>query len=184
MSKLIDLACNIHKPGTKWWMLFVLVLANGMCVVPTLAQSLQGKKTPSTSPSAASSHGHKVSPYHPAGLPSSARGYYQSIWGIDNLLVRQTASSNLIRFSYRVTDPALAKPLGDNRAKPYLVGQRSHAVLEIPVMDKIGQLRQTGTAEAGKEYWMVFSNKGNLVKSGDRVNVVIGAFHVDGLIVE
>jgi hypothetical protein len=31
---------------------------------------------------------------------------------------------------------------------------------------------------------MVFSNKGNLVKHGDRVNVVAGAFHLDGLMVE
>jgi hypothetical protein len=31
---------------------------------------------------------------------------------------------------------------------------------------------------------MVFSNKGNLVKPGDRVNVVIGTFHADGLMVE
>jgi hypothetical protein len=30
----------------------------------------------------------------------------------------------------------------------------------------------------------VFSNKGNLVKRGDRVNVMIGAFHADGLMVE
>jgi len=29
-----------------------------------------------------------------------------------------------------------------------------------------------------------FSNKGNLVKAGDRVNVMIGTFHADGLLVE
>jgi hypothetical protein len=31
---------------------------------------------------------------------------------------------------------------------------------------------------------MVFSNKGNLVKPGDEISVVIGKFHADGLIVE
>jgi hypothetical protein len=31
---------------------------------------------------------------------------------------------------------------------------------------------------------VVFSNKGNLVRPGDRVNVMIGAFHADGLLVE
>ncbi|MEN6587580.1 MAG: hypothetical protein ABFE02_16185 [Sulfuricella sp.] len=125
----------------------------------------------------------KVSPYRP-GVPDSARDYYQSLWGVDNLLVRQTASGNLIRFSYRITDPERSKALGDKRATPLLYGQRSRAVLHIPVMDKIGQLRQTGSGEAGQEYWMVFSNKGNLVKPGDRVNVVIGSFHADGLMVE
>src|SRR5512135_1561539 len=126
----------------------------------------------------------KTSPYLPVNTPKSAMGYYQSAWGLDNTLVRQTASGNLIRFSYRVTEPARAKELGDDHATPYLYGQRSRAVLHIPVMDKVGQLRQTGTAETGKEYWMVFSNKGNLVRPGDRVNVIIGSFHADGLMVE
>ena len=126
----------------------------------------------------------KVSPYHPVSVPDRARVYYQAVWGIDNLLVRQTASGNLIRFSYRVTNPAQAKALNSPQATPYLYGERSHAVLQIPVMDKVGQLRQTGKQEAGQGYWMVFSNKGNQVKSGDRVDVIIGAFHAVGLRVE
>jgi hypothetical protein len=124
------------------------------------------------------------SPYHPIRVPTRAKEYYLSAWGIDNLLVRQTASTNLIRFSYRVVNPARAKPLGDDKATPYLIGLRSRAMLQIPVMENIGQLRQTGMPGSGKEYWMVFSNKGNLVKVGDRVTVVIGAFHADNLIVE
>jgi hypothetical protein len=31
---------------------------------------------------------------------------------------------------------------------------------------------------------MVFSNKGNLVKAGERVDVTIGNFHADGLVLE
>ncbi len=96
-----------------------------------------------------------------------------------------TSSGNLIRFSYRVAEPERAKPLADKAATPYMFGQRSRAMLQVPVMDKVGMLRQAGTLpNAGQEYWMVFSNKGNLVKPGDRVNVGIGAFHADGLIVE
>ncbi len=125
-----------------------------------------------------------ASPYHPVSVPNRARTYYLSVWGVDNLMVRQTASGNLIRFSYRVTDPALARMLGDKLATPYMFGQRSHALLQIPVMDKVGQLRQTGELEAGKEYWMVFSNKGNFIKAGDRVNVIVGSVHVDGLLVQ
>ena len=117
-------------------------------------------------------------------MPRRAKNYYLSAWGIDQLQVRKTASGNLVRFSYRVQDPVRAKALGEKEATPYLIGLRSRAVLKIPVMDNIGQLRQTGTAGAGKEYWMTFSNKGNLVKVGDHVNVVIGTFHADGLIVE
>jgi hypothetical protein len=36
----------------------------------------------------------------------------------------------------------------------------------------------------GKDYWVLFSNKGDLVKVGDRVDVVIGDFSATGLVVE
>jgi hypothetical protein len=48
----------------------------------------------------------------------------------------------------------------------------------------VGQLRQSGPPEPGKTYWMVFSNKGNLVKTGHRVAVVIGQFRATGLAVQ
>jgi hypothetical protein len=35
-------------------------------------------------------------------------------------------------------------------------------------MEKVGQLRQSSTPEAGKVYWMAFSNKDGRVKRGDR----------------
>jgi len=156
------------------------LLVGGVWLGDASAQSDAGQATPAR---ARASTG-KTSPYLPVKIPKHAKNYYQLYGGIENLRVRQTASGNLIRFSYRVTDPARAKVLGEKNATPYMLGLRSNAVLQIPVMDKIGQLRQTGTAAVGQEYWMVFSNKGNLVKAGDRVNVVIGSFHVDGLLVE
>jgi hypothetical protein len=54
----------------------------------------------------------------------------------------------------------------------------------VPTLEKVGQLRQSSTPEAGKIYWMVFSNKGGHVKRGHRVSVVIGKFRVDNLLVE
>jgi hypothetical protein len=126
----------------------------------------------------------KASPYRPIGQPDSANMYYQSLWGVDNFLARSTASGNLIRFSYRVTDPVRAKQLVDRSATPYMIGLRSRAVLQVPVMDKVGPLRQASPPKPGQELWVVFSNKGNLVKVGDLVNVVIGSFHADGLVVE
>jgi hypothetical protein len=156
------------------------LLVAGVWLGDASAQSDAGQAMPAR---AHASTG-KMSPYLPMKIPKHAKNYYQLYGGIENLSVRQTASGNLIRFSYRVTDPARAKVLGEKNATPYMLGLRSHAMLQIPVMDKIGQLRQTGTAEVGQAYWMVFSNKGNLVKAGDRVNVVIGSFHVDGLLVE
>jgi len=126
----------------------------------------------------------KVSPYQPVKLTAAAQNHYLAEWGIDKLKVSYTASGNLIRFSYRVAEPKLAQPLGDEKAMPSMLGQRSHAMLQVPLMDKVGNLRQTGAQQAGQEYWMVFSNKGDLIKRGDRVNVAIGIFHADGLVVE
>jgi len=117
-------------------------------------------------------------------LSTNARERYRAAWGVDALRVSRAASGSLIRFNYRVTDPAQAAPLGDRRATPVLYALRARAALSVPVMDKIGQLRQTGALKAGQEYWVTFSNKGDVVKAGDRVNVVIGSFHADGLTVE
>jgi hypothetical protein len=126
----------------------------------------------------------KHSPYRSIKVTEKAKKQYAVMWGVDKLRVSSTSSGNLIRFNYRVVEAALAKPLGEKSATPYLYGLSSHAMLQVPVMDKVGPLRQSAAPVAGQEYWMVFSNKGNLVKVGDRVNVVIGTFHADGLMVE
>jgi hypothetical protein len=134
--------------------------------------------------SASASPVRKASPYKSGGLPESAKLYYLSSWGVDSLKASSTASGNLIRFSYRVVKPKAATALGDVNSTPYMVGLKNNAILHIPVMEKVGQLRQTGVPKEGQEYWMAFSNKGAMVKRGDRVNVVIGTFHADGLMVE
>jgi hypothetical protein len=126
----------------------------------------------------------KKSPYKPESLTRSARDYYSITLGVDDLKVHRTNAGNLIRFSYRVTNPAKAVALTDRQATPYLIGHSSHAVLQVPVMDKVGPLRQATRPEPNKEYWMVFSNKGDVVKAGERVSVVVGRFRVDGLKVE
>ncbi|MHB8726444.1 MAG: hypothetical protein ACYC9Z_13920 [Casimicrobiaceae bacterium] len=148
--------------------------------------SASAAQTPAPDAPAAPSAGqaNRISPYHGMKLSDKAKEYYPAAWGVDRLRVNYTSSGNLIRFSYRVLEPKLAKALGDHESTPYLFAPRSNAMLQVPTMEKIGQLRQLGTAEANKEYWMVFSNKGNLVRPGERVNVVIGRFHADGLLVE
>ena len=65
-----------------------------------------------------------------------------------------------------------------------MLDERSHAVLSVPTMEKVGPLRQSMAAENGKSYWMAFSNKGGPVKQGDQVSVVIGPVRIDGLIVQ
>jgi hypothetical protein len=81
-------------------------------------------------------------------------------------------------------DAEKAAPVNDKKEPAYLYDEKTHARLEVPVMEKVGMLRQTGKAENGKICWMVFSNKGNFVKPGSRVDVIIGKFRAHGLMVE
>jgi len=54
----------------------------------------------------------------------------------------------------------------------------------VPSLEKVGKLRQSSTPQSGRVYWMAFSNKGGYVKSGHRVDVVIGQFRAEGLVVQ
>jgi hypothetical protein len=125
------------------------------------------------------------SPSHRAEeMPPSARQHYALVWGVDQLSAKLVESGQLVRFNYRVIDALKAAPLNNRASSPQMLDQHTHAVLQVPTMEKIGPLRQSMAPENGKSYWMVFSNKGNYVKEGHRVSVVIGRFRVDGLIVQ
>jgi hypothetical protein len=81
-------------------------------------------------------------------------------------------------------DADKARQLNDKKAEPVLIDPRAGVKLVVPQLEKVGQLRQSSTPIAGKSYWMAFSNKGRLVKRGDYVNVVIGNFRAEGLVVD
>jgi len=122
--------------------------------------------------------------YHRERFPKRAVQYYGLVWGVDSLSVKSVESGELIRFSYRVLDAHKAQALNDKKADPELIDPRAGVKLVIPSLEKVGKLRQSTTPEAGKSYWMAFSNKGRYVKPGDRVIVVIGNFRADGLVVD
>lgn len=117
-------------------------------------------------------------------LPPSAMQYYALMWGVDSLAVKSVESGEIIRFTYRVLDAEKAKVLNDKKNEPSLIDPGAGVSLVIPSLEKVGKLRQSSTPQAGQVYWMAFSNKGRYVKPGHRVNVVIGNFRADGLIVQ
>ena len=124
------------------------------------------------------------SPYRTDRFPKRADLHYGLIWGVDSLNVKSVESGEIIRFTYRVLDPGKAAVLSDKKLEPALIDQKAGVKLVVPSLEKVGQLRQSGTPVAGKAYWMAFSNKGRLVKRGDRVSVVIGKFRAIGLVVD
>ena len=122
--------------------------------------------------------------YLPNRFAGRAGIYYKVVWGIDGLKVKWAESGEIVRFSWHVLDPQLAQMLSDKKAEPSLIDPRAGVSLVIPAVENIGQLRQSGPPEAGKAYWMAFSNKGRLVRRGDRVDVLIGTFRAQGLVVD
>jgi hypothetical protein len=110
--------------------------------------------------------------------------YYATFFGIDSISVKLVESGELVRFSYRVLDPVKAMPLHEKSAEPTLLDAKAGVSLVVPTMEKVGQLRQTPTPQAGRSYWMTFSNKGRRVARGDRVDVVIGPFKANNLVVD
>jgi len=74
--------------------------------------------------------------------------------------VKLAESGELIRFSYRILDSEKAATLNDKKNQPSLIDQQAGVSLVIPEVQNVGLLRQTATPEAGKSYWMTFSNKG------------------------
>ena len=121
--------------------------------------------------------------YRTRPVPKRAREYYSLVWGVEDFSVKAVESGEIIRFSYRVLDAEKAKMLNDKKHEPSLIDPQAGVRLVVPTLEKVGQLRQSTSPEAGKVYWMAFSNKGRYVKPGHRVNVVIGTFHADGLVV-
>lgn len=162
-------------------------MLGGLAAFAVAHESQVRANTASTTPSAvtkpATSNGAITHP-HPDPFAGRAGKYYRLVWGVDSLVVKSAESGEMIRFSYRVLDAEKAKALADKKSAPSLICPRAGVSLVVPSMENIGQLRQSAPPEDGKSYWIAFSNKGGFVKRGDHVNVVIGQFRADGLVVD
>jgi len=159
------------------------VLASSVMVLTVGAQSPApaGTTAPAGKPSAAAG-----APFRnqPPRMANRARAFYGLVWGVDSLSVKAVESGEIIRFVYHVIDADKAKTLNDKKLEPALIDPDKGVKLVVPSLEKVGFLRQTSTPVDGKSYWMAFSNSGRLVRRGDRVNIVIGQFHADNLVVE
>jgi hypothetical protein len=170
--------------GTK--MLLAGVFAVGILVSTALAQSAPPAQA--AAPAQPSAPAGRPAPVWQGsqinGLSQRAEMYYQAAWGVDELHVKVAESGQIIRFNYRVLDPAKAKILNDKKAEPELDDAQATVKLVVPEMEKVGKLRQQSKPKAGMTYWMAFSNPTLAVKRGHRVDVVIGSFRATNLVVE
>jgi hypothetical protein len=164
----------------KRLLLLTALLAGSIVIVPAFSQSTQNNEGTANP----TGHGTARSRYQPSRFSKRAVEYYGYIWGVDSLSVKWAESGEVIRFSYRVLDADKAQPLNDKKNEPVLVDPQAGVKLIVPSLEKVGQLRQASPPEAGRSYWMAFSNKGRVVKRGDRVDIVIGKFRAEGLVVD
>ncbi len=172
------------------------VLAGGFWIA--LGEPAEGRQSPTPAQSATPAQAAApAQPSAPAGRPAPvwqgstlnrlsprAEMYFEGAWGVGDLHVKVAESGQIIRFNYRVLDPAKAAALNDKKAEPELFDPQGKVKLVVPEMEKVGKLRQSSTPKAGMTYWMAFSNPTLAVKRGHRVDVVIGSFRATNLYVE
>ena len=175
---------NTNTKSRGMLILFAMVLGWSIGSPDVSAQSSPSEPEVAAPAGVKSPYAARARRYGQNGMTPKAREYYKLLWGVDSLNVRSVESGEIIRFSYRVLEPEKAQPLNEKRNEPSLVDPKAGVKLVIPSLEKVGKLRQSSSPEAGKVYWMAFSNKGRVVKRGDRVNVLIGSFQANGLTVE
>lgn len=162
-------------------LLLASLLAGGCFLVPDSyattgnTPAAVAKKTAAASPTA--SNKTKFSGPRPSL-------YYKRNWGVDVVGVHPVSSGEMLEFRFRVLDKSKANALFDKALRPYLIDNASGTRLAVPTLENIGTLRQDIAADPERIYYMIFGNPGRIVKVGSSVDVVIGNFHIDGLIVD
>lgn len=107
----------------------------------------------------------------------------ESKWGIQITALRVSAAGNVIDFRYRVTDAEKASVIGNPDSKAELRDRTSGKSLHVP-STKAGPMRSTGQKlTVGRTYTALFTNPGKVVKVGNKVDIIIGDFRAENLIV-
>ncbi len=106
----------------------------------------------------------------PAGLARKA--------GIRILHVALTGGGGLLDLRYQVLDPDLAASV--HESQPELVDETTGAVVDQLLMGH----RHKGPLHAGRSYYLIFENPGNLVRRGSRVTVALGGLRVRHVLVQ
>lgn len=123
------------------------------------------------------------------GPPGSPAGPSpQSIeqqWGVKVLGIHRTAAGYMLDFRYRVLDPVKATLLFDLQIKPCLTDQATGARMMVISPPKLGAMRSSGkNILPDRNYFIMFANPGQFIKTGNKVTVEIGAFRVTDLVVQ
>jgi hypothetical protein len=109
---------------------------------------------------------------------------FEKSFGIKIVSLRPTAGGQMLDLRFQVIDSEKAKTVLDKNKKAYLLDEKTGKTLPVPIT-KAGSMRQTTLKpEAGRIYFMLFSNPGRMVKEGGSVSLLIGDFKKNGIVVD
>ncbi len=122
----------------------------------------------------------------PASAAQTAAASPEATWGIKPVALRPTFGGRMLDFRYQVVDAVKARPLFDQRIKPYLFDPATRSALGSPEDTNVGALRASvrNPPVVGKQYYILFSNALEKVKKGSKVTVVIGDCKLENIVVE
>jgi hypothetical protein len=131
-------------------------------------------------------HGHhSPASFATHSMTEAQRLTIEQQYGVSILGVRMTAAGHMLDFRYRVLDTTKAGRLIRPKMGLALIDQASKAEMSVPVMDKVGALKQTRShLFADRTYSVIFSNRAGVVKPGSKVSIQFGDLTLDNLIVE
>ena len=170
----------MHSSHVRYWTgpltgLFV----SGLVLFFACGFAVAAQATEESNPVVDSTEASAVSRHHPR-----QNSYMKRKWGIEILYVRQTAAGYMLEFRYKVVDAEKAKSLFNRQTKPVLTHTETGAQLIVPTPAKTGALRNSNTPLDDHTYWMFFANPGKLVEPGEHVDIQIGEFLVEKLVVQ
>jgi len=91
----------------------------------------------------------------------------------------------MLDFRYRVLDTAKARRLIRPKMGLLLIDQATKTEMPVPVMDKVGALKQTRShLFPDRTYSILFANRGGAVRPGSVVTIQLGEVTLEHLIVE
>ena len=170
----------MHSSHVRYWTgpltgLFV----SGLVLFFACGFAAAAQATDESNPAVDSTEASAVSRHHPR-----QNSYMKRKWGIEILYVRQTAAGYMLEFRYKVVDAEKAKSLFNRQTKPVLTHTETGAQLIVPTPAKTGALRNSNTPLDDHTYWMFFANPGKLVEPGEHVDIQLGEFLVEKLVVQ
>jgi len=159
-----------------------VLLLPALCAIGVLcALPAAGARSATSSQAPASASNGVTAVKKHAARNQKEEQYFELRYGIGQLRVHAVSAGASLEFSCLVLDAAKATALNDKRAAPVMIDRKTGKKLSVPAADNKPHLT---APETGQEYAVAFGNRDRLVKPGNMVDVVVGAVHMSGLIVE